>query len=195
MDLAVWQYRMDSDIDGHGDRTARLTRLLCDHMGMDRAASLRLSAAARTHDIGKLLLPPGLRDEPATLTREEQVQVRLHCAIGARLLTRDAPHCTADQTEAAAVALLHHEWWNGRGYPFGLAREQIPLSARIVAVADEFDVLMSKHACEMTWPPPVMVLSHIRARRGIQFDPVCVEALLDVVNATARQATFARPFS
>jgi len=173
---------MVSDIDEHGDRTASLARLLCEQMGLDRATTRRIANAARTHDIGKRALPHELLDKPAALTRDERLHMHLHCALGARLLTPDAPDCTPEEAEAAAVALLHHEWWNGRGYPCGLIREQIPLAARIVAVADVFDALVTARPYKIAWPRD-LALSHIRARRGIQFDPRCAQALMDVAGA------------
>jgi HD-GYP domain-containing protein (c-di-GMP phosphodiesterase class II) len=172
---------MTPDIVEHGVRTAWLTERLCGRLGLAGTAAMAVAAAARTHDVGKALLPQKLLMKQSTLTRAERGTVQHHCAMGAWVLRQQHEQQGASpaNSEAVAVALLHHEWWNGHGYPFGLAGRQIPLAARIVSVADVFDALCSERPYKGAWPTE-LARDFIRARSAIQFDPACVEAFLDI---------------
>ena len=103
--------------------------------------------------------------------------VRQHCVLGAQHLGQLAQDTADSSTVAVAVALSHHEWWNGLGYPFGLAGSAIPRCARIVAVVDVFDALMSERPYKKAWSLDA-TLSYIAQGSGTQFDPECVDALL-----------------
>jgi HD-GYP domain-containing protein (c-di-GMP phosphodiesterase class II) len=170
---------MCPDITEHGVRTAWLAERLGERLGLAGPAAEALAGAAGTHDIGKHLLPQTLLMKPASLTRAERVIVQQHCAMGAWVLRQKTPREQPASSDAVAVALLHHEWWNGRGYPFGLSRREIPLAARIVAVADALDALCSERPYKAAWPAE-LARDYIRSRSGIQFDPACVEALLSL---------------
>jgi HD-GYP domain-containing protein (c-di-GMP phosphodiesterase class II) len=170
---------MNPDLAQHGVRTAWLTGRLCEQLGLEGAQARSVTAAALTHDVGKQLLPQELLTKPASLTRVEHGIVRHHCAMGAWMLRQQAHSDVSISGDAVTVALLHHEWWNGHGYPFGLSRQEIPLAARIVSVADVFDALCSERSYKGAWPIN-LALDYIRHRASVQFDPWCVEALVSL---------------
>lgn len=172
------------DPDLHGHRTAWLTLKLCSRLQMDDATSRTIAAAGRTHDIGKQLVPQTLLDKPGALTSAERATMDKHCLLGARLLLDEVADRAAPPSTAASVALLHHEWWNGCGYPFGLGGTEIPLAARIVAVADVFDALCSARPYKAAWPLE-RVLDHMGEYRATQFDPMCLDALMEFAPALA----------
>jgi HD-GYP domain-containing protein (c-di-GMP phosphodiesterase class II) len=169
------------DLDTHGERTAWLAAQLCQHMQLGPSTTELIARAARTHDVGKRFIPRSLLDKPSQLTARERTQMKQHCALGAWTLAKRDGCGTAEPTPEVLVALLHHEWWNGDGYPFGLAGHRIPLAARIVAVADTFDALVSERPYKLPWPQQA-ALDHIRDLRGRQFDPQCVDALLSLAS-------------
>ena len=165
------------ELAAHGARTAWLAGHLCERLGVSPSTARAIDRAARVHDIGKRLLPEALINKPTALTSDERVQIERHCVFGAELLTGAPIRSVSDLTEDAVVALLHHEWWNGQGYPYGMAKLEIPRSARIVAVADVFDALVTARTYKPAWPLD-RVLGYIWNRSGTQFDPECVEALM-----------------
>jgi HD-GYP domain-containing protein (c-di-GMP phosphodiesterase class II) len=168
---------MSIEVDRHGRRTAWLTARLCRVLGVAANESRDWAIAALTHDIGKLDLPPELLEKPGALDASERGLVERHCIAGAkRLMARAQPDGDETTTAAIAVALSHHEWWNGQGYPFGLAGAAIPRCARIVAVADAVDALTSTRSYKSAWTLQAS-LEDIQARRGSQFEPECVDAM------------------
>jgi putative two-component system response regulator len=174
---------MKHDIDQHGRRTAWLTARVCSTLGLARHEASNFALAALTHDIGKLDVPSALLDKPASLTDAERIIVERHCLTGAKRLMAGADDDNEDSTTAAvAVALAHHEWWNGKGYPFGLAGRSIPRCARIVAVADVFDALTSVRAYKPAWAIGAAI-EHVAQGRDQQFDPECADAMLIVARA------------
>jgi len=171
---------MDVDLDQHGRRTAWLTARLCVVLDVPANESRDWAVAALTHDIGKQDVPQELLDRPGSLDPSERRVVQQHCIAGAkRLVARAWPDGEDTTTADVAVALSHHEWWNGQGYPFGLARTAIPRCARVVAVADVLDALTSVRAYKAAWSVQA-ALEDIVARRGTQFEPDCVDALQDI---------------
>jgi putative two-component system response regulator len=115
-----------------------------------------------------ILLKPGPFDD-----REREI-MRKHSADGARLLSGGTSELVQMAEE---IALFHHERWDGRGYPCGLRADEIPLTARIVSVADAFDALIHERPYKEAWSMPD-ALAEIEAQRGQQFDPQVVDALL-----------------
>ena len=189
---------MADEIHLHGLRSAWLSEQLCHHLGLPPQRVDAIGQAARTHDIGKYALPEALLGKQASLTARERLFLERHCLIGAGMLLAEAPPDSGETTTTAlAVALSHHEWWNGQGYPFGLSGHAIPRCARIVAVADVFDALVSERAYKAAWSVAAAV-DHIVRRRGTQFDPECVDALLLVAQTLPnswREAAHSAPAS
>jgi putative two-component system response regulator len=105
--------------------------------------------------------------------------MREHTLTGAEIIGR---HSSDLLTVAREVALSHHERWDGRGYPHGLSGEEIPLNARIVAIADVFDALLSNRPYKVAWSPEATV-QYIQAERGRHFDPRLVDAFISVLPA------------
>jgi HD-GYP domain-containing protein (c-di-GMP phosphodiesterase class II) len=162
---------------GHSARVADLSTKIGLHMGLDPDTLRGLSQGAILHDIGKLTVPDHVLNKPGSLSDEEWVWVRSHPVSGWELVNR-APSLH----DALDVVRHHHERWDGSGYPDRLVREEIPLTARIGAVADVWDALTSDRAYRPAWPADE-ALPYIVAGQGHLFDPQCVEAFVDLMMA------------
>jgi putative two-component system response regulator len=125
------------------------------------------------HDIGKIGIPDNILQKPGKLTAEEYEVIKGHPQIGADIIGETTSNLLF---VAKQVALYHHEKWNGTGYPHGLKGEDIPLVARIVAVADVFDALTSERPYKKAWPIED-VLELMRKESGAHFEPKLVELL------------------
>ncbi len=139
-----------------------------------------LSKVAPLHDIGKVAIADGILNKPGKLTPEEFDMMKKHTVYGAQILETTLKNCVDDAyyRMACEVARSHHERWDGRGYPDGLAGEQIPLSARIMAVADVFDALVTRRP----YKPPFdteTAFQLIQEESASHFDPLVVKAFLD----------------
>jgi putative two-component system response regulator len=124
--------------------------------------------------LGKIGLPLSIFTKKGALTAAERKQVEAHTVIGHRLLDGSASpilRCAAD------LALSHHEWWNGAGYPHRDKGEDIPFDARLVAIADVFDALVSQRAYKEAWDMD-RVVEEMRRQRAIQFDPELLDVFL-----------------
>jgi putative nucleotidyltransferase with HDIG domain len=147
------------------------------------ATELKLSADERRcvelgallHDVGKLSIPDRVLTKPGPLNELEWVAMRRHAALGERLLAH-----ILDQADVLAIVRSHHERWDGAGYPDGKRGENIPLSARIVAVADAFQAMIEPRPYRKP-RTRASALEEIASESGRQFDPACVEALRAVV--------------
>ena len=171
----------DDDTGRHTRRVGDLAAEIGRQLGMteERAELLRL--AAPLHDLGKLGVPDAVLLKPGPLTPEECRTARAHTTIGAEILS--GGHSGVVRL-AEIVALYHHERWDGAGYPHGLREREIPLEARIVAVADVYDALSHDRPYRPAWTPEA-VTAHMRAGAGTHFDPAAVEALLAVLDRRA----------
>lgn len=149
---------------GHLWRVARYAALLCEGHGTSMAQCARVAIGAFLHDLGKVGIPDAILRKPSALTDDEMAVVRTHPFVGARLL---AGHPLAGWVEDAL--LLHHERPDGRGYPKGLAADDIPFAARVVAICDSFDAMTSARPYRAGMPIGV-ALSNIDALLGRQFD-------------------------
>ena len=139
-----------------------------------------LKIAAPLHDIGKVKIPDAILKKPARLTDEEFEVIKTHTTLGKEML--EGAIKTIGENDylsmAKDIANYHHEWWDGnkRGYPEGISGESIPLAARIMAVADVFDALVSKRPYKEGYPVE-KALDIIREESGTHFDPFVVEAM------------------
>ncbi|WP_029147742.1 HD domain-containing phosphohydrolase [Methylophilus sp. 5] len=164
----------DNETGMHVMRMSHVSGRLALQMGMDPHFSEQLIHAAPMHDIGKIGIPDYVLLKPGKLNDEELTLMRKHPEMGAKILDNS----TSPLIKLAhSVALYHHEKWDGSGYPFGLTGEDIPLEARIVAVADVFDALLNKRPYKEAWPVEDAV-AEIEANRGKHFDPAVVDAML-----------------
>lgn len=167
----------DNETGMHVMRVGMNSELLGLAAGMSAPEAEILRHAAPMHDIGKIGIPDRILLKPGKLDEEEMRIIRTHTLIGARVLG-DAP--VEPLRMARQVALTHHEKWNGEGYPAGLAGEDIPLTGRIVAIADVFDALTSERPYKKAWPVQQAV-GYIVEAKGTQFDPHLVDCFLRVL--------------
>ncbi len=169
---------IDDDTGRHCFRVGRLAYRMATQLGFDEARAQAIEMAGRLHDIGKLGINHQILLKPSMLTESERIIIRRHPAIGAEMLSK-SNHPGAQL--AALVALSHHEWWDGTGYPKGLRGEEIPIEARIVALADVYDVLTTQRPYKQAWPHK-MALGELRFMRGRQFDPALADVFVAVVD-------------
>jgi HD-GYP domain-containing protein (c-di-GMP phosphodiesterase class II) len=171
----------DPQTRGHSERVRAYTAVIAKELHLEEGARNRLAWAALLHDVGKIAVPPEVLRKVTPLTDEEWTLVRAHTVIGDRLVQP----LTGWLGEFALVPLQHHERWDGSGYPSGLSGEQISRGARIVAVADAFDVMISVRSyCKAQ--DPESARRELVACSGQQFDPAIVRAFL---NAGLRPAS------
>ena len=179
----VAEYR-DEDTSQHTERVGEMSARLAQRLGMDGERVRHLRDAARLHDVGKIAIPDRILLNPGKLSAQEADLMRTHAALGAVLLRRTSSPVLQ---MASTVAATHHEWWDGSGYPAGLAGERIPLVGRIVTVADVFDALTHDRPYKAAWPVD-RAIARINRGAGSQFDPRVVAAFLEVVQGALRPA-------
>lgn len=168
--LAIAAEFRDDDTGHHTRRVGKLAALLGQAVGLSETEIALLRRAAPLHDVGKVGIADSILLKPGPLTQAERQVMQTHTTIGAKILSGGR---SPVMKLAEEIALSHHEWWNGSGYPEGRVGEQIPLSARIVAIADVFDALSSARVYRSAWPVEE-VLAEIKRQRGVQFDPSLV---------------------
>ncbi|MBF0461836.1 MAG: DUF3369 domain-containing protein [Magnetococcales bacterium] len=172
--LAVASEYKDQETGNHIQRIAHYVQAIAESLGWSTRECEAIAEASVLHDLGKISIPDAILQKPGRLTEEEFAVVRTHCALGARILG-EAPGFQL----ASEIALHHHEQWDGSGYPSGLKGEAIPLPARIVAVADVFDALVSERPYKKAWSVET-ALAEIEKQAWRQFDPMVVRAFLEV---------------
>ncbi len=186
--MAILAEARDGDIGGHLDRICALSRRLAERL-RDRASVPvsvddefveTITRAAALHDIGKVGIPDRILLKPGRLTDDEFVVMRTHSSLGARVLVdlMDTHGAFAMLEMGVAVAIGHHEYWDGNGYPNRVAGDAIPLAARIVALADVYDALTSRRVYKEAWDHDTAV-AYMRKQAGQQFDPLLTEIFLD----------------
>ncbi len=160
----------DNETGMHVVRMAHFARELALAACWSTSAAEELCDAAPMHDIGKIGIPDHILQKPGKLTDEEWVVMRRHPSIGAEIL---GDHPSSLMRLANVIALCHHEKWDGSGYPRGLKGEEIPQSARIVAIADVFDALTSVRPYKRAWTIEDAV-ALLEKEAGHHFDPTLV---------------------
>ncbi|MFD0914576.1 response regulator [Methylophilus luteus] len=169
----------DNETGMHVIRMSHVSGRIALEMGMDAGFAEQLVHAAPMHDIGKIGIPDHVLLKPGKLDEEELAIMRTHPQLGAEILDKSNSQLIR---LAHTVALYHHEKWDGSGYPFGLKGEEIPIEARIVAVADVFDALLSKRPYKEAWPVEKAV-EEIKSQINRHFDPQVVAAMLSCLPA------------
>jgi putative nucleotidyltransferase with HDIG domain len=164
---------------GHSDRVSDVSVLMAKHMGLDAADIEVIRLGALLHDIGKIGVSDAVLRKPGPLTPDEFEQIKRHPGLGAHIL-RQVPFLAP----YIPIVELHHERPDGKGYPFGLRHEDIPLSARIVHVADTYDAMTTARAYRSAHPHWFAV-AELQRYSGTQFDPASVAALIAALPAAS----------
>ncbi|MBI1291536.1 response regulator [bacterium] len=168
----------DDETGEHIQRIGLFCAEIAQSMGLNRGEVEMIGEAAPMHDIGKIGVPDSILLKPGRLTPLEFECMKTHTQIGAELFSgSEVPLLRASE----AIAISHHEWYNGGGYPYGIAKDQIPLFGKIVAVADVYDALTHERSYKRAVPIDETIAT-MRARRGLQFDPGVFDAFLRVVD-------------
>ncbi len=172
--LSVAAEYKDDDTAAHINRMSRYSAIIAEGLGLSTADVESIRYASPMHDIGKLGVPDAILTKPAKLTPDEFKEIQKHTIFGAKILE----NAKAELLQVSEkIAFTHHEKWDGTGYPRGLAGEAIPLSGRIVAMADVFDALTTKRC----YKPAFSVeqsLDIIKQGAGSHFDPKVTQAFL-----------------
>jgi putative nucleotidyltransferase with HDIG domain len=162
----------DAETEGHCQRVTAFTITIARAMGVEKGLLRHIARGAFLHDIGKMGVPDNILTKPGPLTAEEREIMRRHCDIGFAVLER-IPFLK----EAAEIVLSHQECYDGSGYPRGLKGEQIPIGARIFAVADTLDAMISDRPYRKALPISA-AREEIQRFSGKQFDPRVVEVFM-----------------
>lgn len=184
----------DEQTGNHIIRVGSYCKVLAEALGLSPDFAEMIFLTSPLHDIGKIGIPDGILLQPGKLTPTEWAIMRRHCTIGADMLRQEtwvrpstravSAGDSADESDggrnpflnmASSIALAHHEWWDGTGYPQRLSGEGIPLEARIVAVADVYDALSSARPYKPAFPEDA-VLSLMEQKAGSHFDRAVYEA-------------------
>ena len=172
--LAVASEYKDQYTGNHVKNIAQITTELALEMGIDTKLADRMGHDSILHDLGKLGIPDSILLKPGKLTEDEFEIIKQHTLLGAKIIGDDEWFRQARQ-----IAMSHHEKWNGCGYPKGLKNDGIPFAARIVAVVDVFDALISERPYKKTWSLKKAV-EEIKREAGKHFDPKIAEAFLSL---------------
>ena len=159
----------------HSINVAEYSSRIAKELGFDENRLRTIRKAALLHDIGKLMISNDILCKPSRLSDEEYEMIRTHPDCGAELLK-----CAEIESDIIDGALYHHERYDGKGYPFGLSGEEIPLFGRIIAVADAFDAMTSDRIYRSHRDIEYAV-NEIRAGKGKQFDPDIADIMLNMI--------------
>lgn len=169
----------DPSTSGHSLRVAQYSRMLAQNLGYYEEECNQIYYIALMHDCGKIYIPDEILTKPGRLTDEEFAIMKKHTIYGAEIL-RDFTSIEG----MGSGALTHHERFDGKGYPNGIAGEDIPIIGRIICVSDAFDAMNSRR-CYRSSLSEEVILNELKNNRGKQFDPVIVDCLLSLINSGA----------
>jgi len=170
----VLEYR-DKETEGHSRRLVELSTRLAQELGLTPEAIGHLRHGALLHDIGKLAIPDEILLKPGALNDVERRTMEQHPAYAKQMLAQ-----VAFLQPCVEVAYSHHERWDGLGYPQGLKGEEIPLSARIFAVVDQWDALTSDRPYRKAWTKE-KVIAYLQENAGKIYDPEIVNVFLKII--------------
>ncbi len=168
----------DTGTASHSQTVARYAAMMAHALGLDARDIERIRVAGLLHDIGKIGVPDSILNKPGKLTDEEYAEMQRHPEIGARILGSDV------LDDVRQWVLAHHERPDGRGYPFGLSGEQVPIQARILAVADAYEAMTADRVYRRALGPDAAREELLRCR-GTQFDPDVVDVFLEILDQAA----------
>jgi len=162
----------------HIHRISFYSTKIAEHLGLSKEQIEIIKYSSPLHDIGKIKIPESILLKPEPLTKEEWEIMKTHTIIGAKILEGSK---TKYLKAAEKIALLHHEKWDGTGYPYGLKGKKIPLLVRIVSLADAFDALTSDRPYRKACPVET-AFEIIKNESGKHFDPELVELFFKIKN-------------
>lgn len=184
----------DEDTGHHIVRVGKIAAIIARALNVSPRLCSIIEQASQLHDVGKIAVPDHILHKPAKLTPEEFSEMKNHCVYGHKILQKlskeeykiieKQPQAALSMIDtrssellqyAARIAMTHHEWWDGSGYPNGLKGEEIPLEGRITAVADVFDALCSKRPYKSAFSLK-SCLQLMKKNTGTQFDPTVIAA-------------------
>ncbi|MBI5034327.1 MAG: GAF domain-containing protein [Chloroflexi bacterium] len=177
--IQAWAHAIDlreEETEGHSRRVTRMTVHLASQLGFTQSQLVHVRRGALLHDVGKMSVPDSILLKPGTLTADEWTIMREHPTYAYRLLSP-----IAHLRPALDIPRYHHEKWEGTGYPSQLQGEQIPLAARIFALADVWDALTSHRRFRAAWSAS-QALEYIRSEKGKHFDPKITDAFVKLVS-------------
>ncbi len=180
------EYR-DDETGHHSQRVGELSASIALELGLNEPMVNAIRLGAPLHDIGKIAIPDDILHKVGALTADEYAIMKEHVTVGGTLLSRTTSPLLRT---ARDIAICHHERWDGRGYHRGLAGENIPISARIVSVADTFDAITNERPYRRA-RSVADAMTEIIEMAGSQFDPAVVEALRRVINSRSSQLAIA----
>jgi HD-GYP domain-containing protein (c-di-GMP phosphodiesterase class II) len=167
----------DSYTNGHSVRVSDISVKVAKELGLPDDHVEKIRIAGLIHDIGKIGIPEMLLNKTDKLSEEEFRRIQAHSAIGEHILQP-----VVDDFEVLSMVRHHHERFDGRGYPDGLSRNQIPIGARILTVVDSYDAMTSDRPYRKSIPLE-LVAKEIERNRGTQFDPLVVDAFVKITTA------------
>jgi len=179
--VEVWSRALDlrdKEAEGHSQRVTEMTLRLARRMGVSESEIEHMRRGALLHDVGNMGIPDSILSKPGQLTEKEWVLMCRHPDFGYELLSS-----VAFLLPALDIPYCHHEKWDGSGYPRGLKGEEIPLAARIFAVVDVWDALLSDRPYRPAFSKD-RALKYIKDQPGKHFDPQVVEAFLDMITSS-----------
>ena len=174
--LATTIEAKDEYMKGHSYRVAAYAALIAQELGWDATEISNLKDAVYMYDVGKIGIPDAILNKPTRLTEEEYERVKVHTVIGADILKN-----ITIIDHVAEIARYHHERYDGHGYPDGLIGEDIPIHARIVAIADSYDAMNSRRIYRNALPQE-QIREEILMNRGKQFDPDIADVFLKLMD-------------
>ncbi len=177
MRLGLATEMRDDDTGAHVRKICNIVEFLAGKCGLEEEVCKVWGLASTMHDVGKVGIPDNILLKPGRLTAEEFDVIKTHTIIGAKILEGSESELIQ---VARIIALNHHEKWDGSGYPAGLAREDIPLAARITAIADVFDALISARPYKDPWPLE-KILELFNNESGKHFDPELTAMFMEAV--------------
>jgi len=168
---------------GHSRNVSKYAVAMGKALGLPKKRLGQLRIAALLHDIGKIGLSDSIIRKPGPLDEEEREMMKKHCQLGANIISH-----TPELANCSLAIQHHHEWYDGNGYPHGLKGEDIPLEARIIAIADAYDTMTTPRSYRQTVSPREAI-EELRRCANTQFDPILVEVLAQVTNTSITSTT------
>lgn len=166
----------DTYTNGHSTRVADYSRKIAARMGLSEEFQNEIHMMGLLHDVGKIGIPDAIINKPAKLTEDEYSVIMNHPVLGARIMKS-----ITEFPKMVTGVRWHHERYDGKGYPDGLAGEDIPLEARIIAVADAYDAMSSRRSYRDVLPQEVVRSEFVKSK-GTQFDPKIAEIMLEMID-------------